>query len=319
MRPFHSKGYQNGKTDPGIAIKGGKTVSSQTVEYPAIWIAGASCSGCSVSLLNSASPTIKNLLIDQVVPGKHVNLRFHATVMAGQGEPAVEVMMDTSAAKRGEYLLLVEGSIPTGEGGRYCEVGELEGKHVTMQDAVAELAQNALAIISIGTCASFGGIPAGAPNPTQAVSVMAFLKEKGISKPIINVPGCPPHPDWIVGTIASVMLKGLPSPADLDPVLRPKAFYGKLIHENCPRRPYFDAGQFARHPGEPGCLYELGCKGPVTYADCPLRLWNNGLNWCIGAGAPCIGCVEPGFPDKLQPMFKKLGEDALEQFKIKTR
>jgi hydrogenase small subunit len=102
-------------------------------------------------------------------------------------------------------------------------------------------------------------------------------------------------------------------------VLRPKAFYGKLIHDNCPRRAYFDAGQFARHPGEPGCLYELGCKGPVTYADCPLRLWNGGVNWCIGAGAPCIGCVEPNFPDKLQPMFKKQDESALEQFKVKTR
>ena len=127
------------------------------------------------------------------------------------------------------------------------------------------------------------------------------------------------HPDWIVGTIASVLLKGLPSADDLDAVLRPKAFYGQLIHDNCPRRGYFDAGRFARHSGEPGCLYELGCKGPVTYADCPTRLWNGGVNWCVGSGAPCIGCVEPGFPDKLQPMLTKMDESSLEQFKVKTR
>jgi len=294
-------------------------VSSQVIEYPAIWVAGASCSGCSVSLLNSVSPTIKNFLIDPVIPGKHVNLRFHATIMAGQGEPVVEVMMDTLTQKPREYLLLVEGSVQTGENGRYCAIGELEGKHLTMKDTIAKLAKDALAVISVGTCASFGGIPTAVPNPTQATSVMAFLKEASISKPVINAPGCPPHPDWITGTIASVLLKGLPSPDELDPALRPKAFYGKLIHDNCPRRAYFDAGRFARHFGEPGCLYELGCKGPVTYADCPVRLWNNGVNWCIGSGGPCLGCVEPGFPDKLQPMYEKMGEGALEQFKIKTR
>jgi len=294
-------------------------VSLQVVEYPAVWIAGASCSGCSVSLLNSSSPAVKNVLIDPVIPGKHLNLRFHATIMAGQGEPALEVLRDTSRDKPGEYLLLVEGSVQTGEDGPYCALGELEGQELAMKDMVVELARDALAIISVGTCASFGGIPSGAPNPTEAKSVMAFLREEGIARPVINVPGCPPHPDWLVGTIAMVLLNGLPSPEELDPVLRPKAFYGKLIHDNCPRRAYFDAGQFAGHPGEPGCLYELGCKGPVTYADCPLRLWNNGVNWCIGAGAPCIGCVEPNFPDKLQPMFKKQDESALEQFKVKTR
>jgi hydrogenase small subunit len=294
-------------------------VSSRVVEYPAIWVAGASCSGCSVSLLNSVSPTIKNLLIDPVLPGKHVNLLFHATVMAGQGEPAVEVMLDTPAKRPGEYLLLVEGAIPTGDDGRYCAIGEHEGEHLAVKDAVVRLAKDALAIICVGTCSSFGGIPSGQPNPTEVIPVLQLLRQEGISKPLINVPGCPPHPDWVVGTLASVLLKGLPAPDELDAVLRPKAFYGKLIHDNCPRRAYFDAGRFAKHSGDEGCLYELGCKGPVTYADCPIRLWNNGVNWCIGAGAPCIGCVEPYFPDMLQPMFKKMGEGALEQFKIKTR
>lgn len=294
-------------------------MSSKVVEYPALWVAGAACSGCSVSFLNAVSPTVQNMLIDPVLPAKHISLRFHATVMAGQGEPVLKVLRDTTSQKPNEYLLIVEGSIPTSDDGLYCIVGEMGGKHYTVKDAVAELAKDALAVLAVGTCAAFGGIPAGAPNPTGARSVMEFLKDEGISKPVINVPGCPPHPDWMVGTIVNILLNGLPSADDLDDALRPKVFYEALIHDNCPRRGFFDAGQFARHTGEEGCLYEIGCKGPLTYADCPIRHWNNGVNWCIGSGAQCIGCVEPDFHDRLAPMFEKIDEASLEKFKIKTR
>lgn len=289
---------------------------SQVAEYPAIWIAGGCCSGCSVSLLNTVSPNIANFLLDPVVPGKHVNLRFHATIMTAQGEPAVQVFREAANQTPNEYLLLVEGAVPTAADGIFCTLGDVGGHHLTMHDVLLELAQNALAVISVGTCASFGGIPSGAPNPTGSKSVGQALAEAGISKPLINVPGCPPHPDWLVGTIASVLLTGLPTADDLDAAQRPKAFYGRLVHDNCPRRGFFDVGHFARHTGEQGCLYEIGCKGPMTYADCSLRRWNNGVNWCIGSGAPCIGCVEPGFPDKLQPMAKKMTPPDIERFKI---
>lgn len=294
-------------------------MSSKVVEFPAIWIAGAACSGCSVSLLNSINPGIQNVLVDPVLPGKHVSLVFHATIMAGQGEPVVKILRETASQKPNKYILMVEGSVPTAEDGLYCTIGKLDGEEVAMKDMTAELAKDALVVIAVGTCSSYGGIPSGAPNPTGALSVMDFFKDEGISTPLINIPGCPPHPDWIVGTIAHVLINGLPSPDDLDEKLRPKAFFKDLIHDNCPRRAYFDAGQFARNPSEPGCLYEIGCKGPYSYADCPSRQWNNGVNWCIGAGAQCIGCVEPDFQDKLAPMFKKLDENALERFKIKTR
>jgi hydrogenase small subunit len=294
-------------------------VSSKVVEYPAIWIAGAACSGCSVSLLNAINPSIQNVLLDPLLPGKHVSLMFHATVMAGQGETVVRVMRDTSQKKPKGYLLVVDGSVPTGEDGLFCRIGELNGKELTMQEMTAELAKEALAVLAVGTCAAFGGIPSGAPNPTGAKSVADFFKDEGITTPLINIPGCPPHPDWMLGTIASVLIHGLPSPEALDEKLRPKEFFGKLIHDNCPRRAYFDAGQFAKTPSDPGCLYEIGCKGPYTYADCPTRQWNNGVNWCIGAGAQCIGCVEPDFQDKLAPMFEKIDEEGLERFKIKTR
>lgn len=277
-------------------------------EIPVVWLQAAACTGCSVSLLNAQSPNIKNLLVDEVIPGLHINLRFHATVMAGSGEVALKYLDDTVELKKGDYILVVEGAIPTRDGGHYGTMGERDGAVVTMADRIAEAADNALAVLAVGTCASFGGISAAAPNPSHAIPAAAFLKSRGIEKPLVNIPGCPPHPDWIVGTIASVLLSGLPTAADVDDLGRPLAFYGKLIHENCPRRAAFDEGRFARKFGEEGCLYELGCKGPVTYADCPTRRWNSSTNWVIGAGAPCNGCTQPEFPDLLAPFYEKIGQ-----------
>ncbi len=275
-------------------------------ELPVVYLQTAACSGCAVSLLNTASPTIKNVLIDQIAPGVHIDLRFHPVIMAAAGDLAIEAMEDTAREKKGEYVLVVDGAVPTATDAVYGAVGERDGKPVTMLQRVVELSQDALAVIALGTCAAFGGIPAAKPNPTQAQPVSQVLAAKNIKKPLINIPGCPPHPDWFVGTVAGIILNGLPAADDLDDLLRPKAFYGKLIHENCPRRAYFDEGKFAKKFGDEGCLYELGCKGPITYADCPLRRWNGGTNWVIGAGAPCNGCTQPEFPDDTAPFYEKL-------------
>ena len=286
--------------------------NDKTIEYPVIWIQCASCTGCSVSVLNSVSPTIKNVLIDEVIPGKHVNLRFQATVMAGAGDIIIEEMEKTARQEKGKYILVVEGAIPTaGNAVDYGSIGEDKGRRVSMVERVESLGRDAAAVIALGTCAAFGGIAAGNPNPAGCIGVGELFKERNITTPLINIPGCPPHPDWFVGTVARVLLLGLPGPEEVDEHGRPKDFYGQLIHENCPRRAYFDEGKFAKKFSDPGCLNELGCKGPVTYADCPTRLWNGGVNWCIGSGSPCIGCVEPGFPDQLAPFYKKLTEDAL--------
>lgn len=260
---------------------------SKTAEYPVVWFAAGACTGCSVSLLNTVSPTIRNLLVDEVLPGKHVSLKFHATVMAGQGQQALDILADTE--QKGGFVLVVEGAL-TGE----------------FSERAAALAQKALACIAMGTCSAFGGIPAAKPNPANYTSLGALLKSRGIATPVINVPGCPPHPDWFVSTVASVLLAGLPQPSDIDELGRPKAFYGQTIHDNCPRRGHYDEGKFAKKLSDPGCLYEVGCKGPVTYADCPTRLWNHGVNWCIGAGGPCLGCTEPAFPDLVSPFYEKL-------------
>ena len=273
-------------------------------EFPILWLQLASCTGCSVSLLNTASPTIRNLLIEPVIPGVHVNLIYHTTLMAGAGEPVLKVLED--AAQSGGYVLVAEGAVPTATEAIYGAIGERGTQPVTMAQRLEELASNALAILCVGTCAAFGGIPAAKPNPTACVCVGEYLASRGIKKPIINIPGCPPHPDWLAGTIASIILGGLPRAEELDDLGRPRAFYGKLIHENCPRRASFDEGKFAHRPGDEGCLYEMGCKGPLTYADCPTRRWNSAVNWVIGAGAPCNGCTQPEFPDGTSPFYQKL-------------
>ena len=273
-------------------------------EIPVIYIQTAACTGCAVSMLNTASPTIKNVLIDQIAPGVHINLKFHPVVMAAAGDMAIEVMENTAKQQKGQYVLVVDGAVSMTEG--YGAVGERNGKPVTMLQRVTELATDALAVIALGTCAAFGGIAAAKPNPTNCQPVSKVLEASGIKKPLINIPGCPPHPDWFVGTVAGIILNGLPKAEDLDDFLRPKAFFGKLIHENCPRRASFDEGKFAKKFGEEGCLYELGCKGPITYSDCPTRKWNSGTNWVIGCGAPCNACTQPEFPDQASPFYEKL-------------
>lgn len=288
---------------------------SETVEHGAVWLQGAGCSGCSVSLLNGLSPSVKNLLIDEIVPGQHVSLRFHATVMAGQGAPAVSVLEAAESGPDDGFILLLEGSVQTAEGGIYCTIGETaEGEHLTLADTAEKLGRKASLAIAIGTCAAYGGLPAAEPNPTGAMGLAEFFKERGVETPVVNIPGCPSHPDWIVGTIGMVLLGLTP---EVDDVGRPKAFFGKLIHDNCPRRGYFDTGRFAKHFGDEGCLYELGCSGPYAYADCPNRQWNSGTNWPIKGGAPCMACVEPKFWDKYAPLYQKITEERMERFKVK--
>ena len=238
------------------------------------------------------------------------------TVMAGQGRQVMDILIDSAAAGDGKYVLVMEGSLQFG-GDMFATLGDSDGGEVAIHERAADLARGAMAVVAAGTCASFGGIPSGKPNPTGAASMSDLLKKEGIDTPLINIPGCPPHPDWLAGSLAAVATYGLETVASLlDELNRPKMYYGKLVHETCPRRADFDAGRFAGKFGDDGCMYELGCKGPVTYADCPTRMWNSGTNWCIGAGSPCHGCVEPGFPDALSPLYKKIDERGLERFQL---
>jgi len=151
------------------------------------------------------------------------------------------------------------------------------------------MGENSKAVVSVGTCASWGGIPAAPPNPTGAVPVSEVVN----NKPLINIPGCPAHPDWIVGTLINVLKYGIP---ELDKLNRPVMFFEKLIHDNCELRGYFEEGKMAQDFGEEGCLFDLGCKGYDAHCDVSIRGWNSGVNWCNRAGGPCTACTEPSYP-----------------------
>jgi len=283
--------------------------SKRVTEHPAIWFQASACSGCVVAVLNGVAPTVRDLVVDQLAPGHHVSLRFQPTVMASAGEAALDILAATEEAKEG-YILVVDGALPTAAGGLFGRVAK-KGGHSTMHARALELADKSAVVVALGTCAAYGGMHAAAPNPTGCVSASQALAEAGIEKPVINVPGCPPHPDWFTGTVAQALLFGLPGPTEIDAVGRYKRFYGSLLHDLCPRRGDFEAHKFASTIGEPGCLYELGCKGPWTHADCPEREFNGGTNWCVRAGSPCHGCVEPFFPDVSSPIYQKIGLSSL--------
>ncbi|MFP5212245.1 MAG: hydrogenase small subunit [Acidobacteriota bacterium] len=259
---------------------------------PIIWLAGANCTGCTVSLANRFSSTapakdLGDLLINTI------NLVYHPNLMGAAGDLAVQTLRKAEA---GKFILAVEGGIPTAFGGRTCFVFSEGGRDYTALEVVKELAARASNILSIGTCASFGGIPAGNPNPTKIQSVSAAT-----GKQTINIPGCPTHPDWIVGTIATLLGGTVPA---LDSSRRPTAYFGSTVHSRCPRQ----NATWATTLGQDGlCLRDKGCKGPNTRSDCPSRMWNSKTNWCIGANAICLGCTQNGFPDSFSPFFSSAG------------
>jgi hydrogenase small subunit len=253
-----------------------------------IWLNGANCTGCTVSLANLFSDSGPTDIVDLLF--NTISLAYHPTLMGAAGDLAVQQLKETAA---GSYILAVDGGIPTAFNGHTCLLWTDQGKEVTAMEAVEMLAPGAAAVLSIGTCASHGGIPAGGSNPTGIVSVSELT-----GAPTVNIPGCPTHPDWIVWTIAHLLTGEMP---ELDERNRPKELYGTEIHKQCPLKERDEAKTFGIRNR---CLKSLGCKGPRTKSDCPSRKWNNGTNWCIEAGGICVGCTERGFPDEFSPFYK---------------
>ena len=248
-----------------------------------IWLQMQDCTGCTETLLRPATPDLATLILDII------SLDYHETVMAPSGHDAELALADAIKKNEGKFVLVVEGSIPTRDNGKYLKIAGKWGV-----DFLNEVASKSAAVISMGSCASWGGVPSSGINPTGAVGVDEIIK----SKPVINIPGCPPNPYVLLGTVLQYARTGtLP---ELDEKKRPKFAYDRVIHDQCPRRAHFDAGRFAKQFGDDGhrqgwCLYQLGCKGPVTYAPCSTRHFNDVVDaWPIGVGAPCFGCTEAG-------------------------
>ncbi|MDD2894550.1 MAG: hydrogenase small subunit [Aliarcobacter sp.] len=255
---------------------------------PVIWIELQDCAGNSEALLRSSAPTVDDLLFDVL------SLEYHETLQACAGHDADKQLEEAVEHFKGKYLLFVEGAIPMAMNGQYGTIG---ASGETFHDHLVRMAKDSAAVVAVGTCATFGGIPAAAPNPTGAVGVMDIVK----GKPIINIPACPANPANMVGVVLHYVLTGqIP---ELDSLLRPKFAFGYRIHDNCERRAHFDAGEFVEEWGDEGaknnfCLYKVGCKGPMTFNNCSIIRYNEGTNWPIGVGRGCIGCSEPQFWDK---------------------
>jgi len=271
-----------------------------------IWLQGASDTGCTISLLQGVGPD----LVD-VITNFRLAVDFNPTLMIASGDAALFSLTDARAGRTPLDVLIVEGAVPAGD---FCTVGEVSGKPVPFETWVRDLGGVAKRVVAVGTCAAFGGIPAAMPNPTNCRPVSNFVNRTKL----INVPGCPAHPDWVFLTLATVLSGSAPS---LDDHRRPKVFFHEELHDDCPLERYYEAHQFAAAPGQPGCLYNLGCRGKMTDADCPTRLWNDKTSFCMSgpwrsgrqlyaAGAPCIGCTQPGFPDPpFSPFYERAADD----------
>lgn len=259
---------------------------------PVIWLHFQDCTGCTETLLRSSKPDLAELIFHIV------SLDYHETVMAASGHDAEAALHHSMEVNEGKFILVVEGSIPT-KGAGYMKIAGRPALEI-----LEEAAEKAAAIVGIGSCASWGGVPSADPNPTGAVGVADVLT---IDRPIINIPGCPPNPYVLFGVVLEYAKFGtLP---ELDAQLRPKFAFDRIIHDHCPRRAHFDAGRFAEEFGDEGhrqgwCLYKLGCKGPDTHAGCSTRHFNEVVGaWPIGIGAPCFGCTEKHLAFRM-PMYQ---------------
>ena len=263
---------------------------------PVMWLEGLACAGCTISLTQSLHPPISSVILDKI------SLRQHDTIMAAAGHLVEEVYDET--VKAGGYILIVEGAIPSADD-RFCMVG---GR--PFRKLVEDAAKNANAVLAVGACSAFGGIPRATPSKGMAVS--EALKNAQIDKPVINISTCPVHTDHLVGTILYVLVTGkIP---ELDSKGRPAMYFGdkRLIHDNCRRRGHFDAGEFLTDWNDPKqkdwCLLQKGCKGPMAYTDCSIRRWNDGINFCLDCGGLCQACGEPLFYERVSPLYAAEGE-----------
>jgi len=256
--------------DPSFIPKIARALTA-TARPPVAWLHFAECTGCSESFLRITQPSLEDVLLDKL------SLDYHETIMAAAGIQAEENLQDLLNNSPGEFFCIVEGSIPAADNGIYGTIGDK-----TMLQIAQEVLPKAKAVIAYGTCASFGGLAAAAPNPTGAKGV-----KDAVGVNTVNISGCPPNPLNLASTIVNYLLFGkLPA---LDSKGRPTFAYGSKVHDKCPK-PF-------------GCLKDMGCKGPRCQNNCPTIKFNDATGWDIQAGHHCIGCAEPGFWDAFAPLY----------------
>jgi [NiFe] hydrogenase small subunit len=259
---------------------------------PVIWLHFGECTGCSEALFRTMYPYADDLVLEIL------SVEYHETIMSAAGQQAEDQLHAAVKQHKGKYICVVEGAIATRYNGGYGKVG---GR--SFLEIAKEVVPQAAATIAIGSCASWGGIQAAKPNPGGYKGVGDALGMK-----VLNIPGCPPNPINVVGTIVNYLLLGkLP---ELDAQGRPLFAYSKTIHDQCTRRAHFENEEFVKEFGSEEaalgyCLYKMGCRGPETYNNCPVAKFNDGTSWPVEAGHPCIGCSEPDFWDKMTPFYQE--------------
>ncbi len=269
---------------------------SAASRLPVVWLEFQDCTGDSESFLRSATPTVAQILLETL------SVNYHETLMVPSGALATKGLNDTIAQDAGRYLVVVEGSIPTAENGAYCVIAGRSAVAI-----VQEVCAGAAATITVGSCSGSGGWPAAAPNPTGAAGVKQIMPDLASH---VNLPGCPMNVTNLAAVIVYYLTNNALPPLDAED--RPLSIYGNLVHDQCERRSHYDKGEFVRAWGDAGhragwCLYKMGCRGPETHSNCPTVLWNDGTQWPVGAGHPCIGCTTANFWDVEAPFYAPLG------------
>lgn len=277
-----------------------------------LWLQGASCGGDTISFLNSEQPSA--LAAFKMLD---INVLWHPFLSREQGDEALKIFEDVLQGRTKVDLLVIEGGIPNGPDntGRFFMFHERP-----FRDWLKDFSSIAETVMTVGTCAGFGGVLTSNDNINE-VSGLQFLNnqpggllESGFRSrsgfPVVNVPGCPSHPDWIVETMTALVKKWL-TLEDLDDFHRPRVFFGKLAHHGCPKNEFYEFKASAVKYSQQGCLFEfLGCKGTLCESDCNERLWLGRTGSCTRGGFPCIACTAPSFPEKQRPFFttRKVGD-----------
>ena len=269
----------------------GKTEGSL---YPVLWIEGASCTGCTESFAQIETPDAGKVVLELI------SLNYSDVLSAGAGWSLEDAKHATIEA--GNYIVVYEGGITQGFNSNTLRVAMETGEEI-----LVHAAENATAVVALGSCAVNGGWMAAYPNAANATGVQDILKKHNIATPVVNIPGCPANPEWLMSILTQVVLMAGVSAdggaqatfdyLDLNAEGKPQGIFGQTIHDNCERRGHFENGEFVYEFGSKEealgyCLYPLGCKGPQTKANCGVTLWNNRRSWCIQAGSPCLGCCE---------------------------
>ncbi len=263
-----------------------------------LWLQGGACSGNTMSFLNAEEPSVCDLVTDF-----GINILWHPSLGMELGDALRQLLQSIIDGRTPLDILVFEGTVinaPNGSGAWNRFAGR------PMKDWVQDFADVARYVVAIGDCATWGGIPATAPNPTDSEGLQYLKRQRGgalgidylsaAGLPVINIPGCPAHPDWVTQILVAVAT-GQAAEIDLDELQRPRTFFTSFTQTGCTRNMHYtykvSATEFAQRKG---CLfYDLGCRGPMTRSPCNRILWNRQSSK-TRAGMPCIGCTEPEFP-----------------------